>query len=53
MAEDGELSLVQSNAILRYFGRKYDRYGGSDLAAQAAIDMIIDGCEDVLGMFQR
>jgi len=40
MVEDGDLTIVQSDAILRYFGRKFDRYGGSDLVAQAAIDQV-------------
>lgn len=43
---DGDLQLVQSNAILRHLGRKFDQYG-EGLEQQAKIDMINDGVEDL------
>ncbi|CAE8725292.1 unnamed protein product [Polarella glacialis] len=42
---DGDLELVQSNAILRHLGRRFGLYGSS-ASDTAAIDMWIDGCED-------
>jgi len=37
----GQFHLVESNAILRYLGRKLDRYGTSD-EEHAKVDMLID-----------
>jgi glutathione S-transferase len=42
--EDG--SVCQSNAILRHIGRKHGLMGAS-LADAAAIDMLVDGVEDL------
>jgi len=44
--EDGGLSLNQSNAILRYLGRKHGAYG-KDVREAALIDMMNDGVEDL------
>ncbi|RUS71429.1 hypothetical protein EGW08_020812 [Elysia chlorotica] len=44
--KDGELSLVQSNAILRYLARKHGLYGSSDVEA-TMIDILNDGVEDL------
>lgn len=44
--KDGDFSLVQSNAILRYLARKHGLYGSSDLEA-ALIDCLNDGVEDL------
>eukprot|EP01087_Luapelamoeba_hula_P004697 TRINITY_DN14634_c1_g1_i1.p1 TRINITY_DN14634_c1_g1~~TRINITY_DN14634_c1_g1_i1.p1 ORF type:complete len:224 (+),score=43.13 TRINITY_DN14634_c1_g1_i1:67-738(+) len=38
---DGDVKLTESNAILRYLGRKYDLYGSNDKDA-ARIDMLTD-----------
>lgn len=38
--------FVQSMAILRHLGRKFNQYG-KDLAEAAQIDQIIDGVEDI------
>ena len=27
---DGDIDITQSQAIMRYLGRKYDKYGASD-----------------------
>jgi len=43
--KDGDLQLVQSNAILRHLGRKHGLYGSSVNEA-AMIDMVNDGVED-------
>ncbi|XP_069089190.1 glutathione S-transferase P 1-like [Pleurodeles waltl] len=43
--QDGDLTMYQSNAILRYLGRKYGLYGKNDKEA-AVIDMVNDGLED-------
>lgn len=47
---DGDFELVQSNAILRYLGRKYDLYG-SNIQEAARADMINDGVEDLRGAY--
>jgi hypothetical protein len=39
---DGELDICQSQAIMRYLGRKLVCYGASD-ADRAAIDEVLDG----------
>ncbi|XP_029430188.1 glutathione S-transferase P 1-like isoform X2 [Rhinatrema bivittatum] len=44
--QDGDFVLYQSNAILRYLGRKYGLYGNDDKEA-ALIDMVNDGVEDL------
>ncbi|XP_069089179.1 glutathione S-transferase P 1-like [Pleurodeles waltl] len=46
MFADGDFILFQSNAILRYLGRKHDLYGKNDKEA-AFIDMANDGVEDL------
>ncbi|XP_067833002.1 glutathione S-transferase P-like [Heptranchias perlo] len=43
--QDGDFELFQSNAILRYLGRKHDLYG-KDLKEATLIDMVNDGVED-------
>ncbi|XP_036619049.1 glutathione S-transferase P-like [Trichosurus vulpecula] len=43
---DGDLTLYQSNAILRYLGRKYGLYGKDD-REQAVLDVANDGVEDL------
>ncbi|XP_036614876.1 glutathione S-transferase P-like [Trichosurus vulpecula] len=43
---DGDLTLYQSNAILRYLGRKYGLYGKDD-REQALLDVANDGLEDL------
>ncbi|XP_020824069.1 glutathione S-transferase P [Phascolarctos cinereus] len=43
---DGDLILYQSNAVLRYLGRKYGLYGKDDQEA-AVLDMANDGVEDL------
>ncbi|XP_078337009.1 glutathione S-transferase P 1-like [Crassostrea virginica] len=43
---DGDVQLVQSNAILRYLARKFDLYGANNVEASRA-DMINDGVEDL------
>jgi len=44
--KDGDFPLVQSNAILRYLGRKLGLYGQS-ITEQALIDEVMDEAEDV------
>lgn len=39
---DGELEIVQSNAIMRHIGRKYGLYGSTEADA-VAIDTMMDG----------
>ncbi|XP_064649615.1 glutathione S-transferase P 1-like [Lineus longissimus] len=46
LLKDGDFTLLQSNAILRYLGRKHDLYG-DNLKEAARIDMINDGVEDL------
>ncbi|XP_071954767.1 glutathione S-transferase-like [Antedon mediterranea] len=43
---DGDLTIVQSNTILRYLARKHSLYGNNDLEA-LKIDMFNDGVEDL------
>uniref|UniRef100_UPI00358FDC07 glutathione S-transferase P n=1 Tax=Myxine glutinosa TaxID=7769 RepID=UPI00358FDC07 len=43
---DGDFTMYQSNAILRYLARKFDLYGSNDKDA-ALIDMLNDGVEDL------
>uniref|UniRef100_A0A8C4QQ21 Glutathione S-transferase n=1 Tax=Eptatretus burgeri TaxID=7764 RepID=A0A8C4QQ21_EPTBU len=43
---DGDFTMYQSNAILRYLARKFDLYGSNDKEA-ACIDMLNDGVEDL------
>lgn len=50
MLIDGDVELVQSNAILRYLARKYDLYGSTNQEA-ARVDMINDGVEDLRGAY--
>jgi len=45
LLEHGSFHLVQSNAILRYLGRKLDRYGSTDEERSLA-DQLMDGAED-------
>ncbi|XP_062612904.1 glutathione S-transferase P 1-like [Saccostrea cucullata] len=44
--KDGDVEIVQSNAILRYLARKLDLYGSNNKEATRA-DMINDGAEDL------
>jgi len=44
---DEKVKLTQSNAILRYIGRKYNIYGNNDNEA-SEIDMLIDTALDIL-----
>jgi glutathione S-transferase len=41
---------VQSNAFIRHLGRAHGLYG-SGLAAQAAVDVVIDGVESLRGKY--
>ena len=43
---DEKVKLTQSNAILRYIGRKYNIYGNNDNEA-SEIDMLIDTAADI------
>ncbi|BFZ25177.1 hypothetical protein BsWGS_28216 [Bradybaena similaris] len=43
---DGDLQVVQSNAILRHLARKHGLYGSS-IEEAAIIDMLNDGVEDL------
>mmetsp|Transcript_79478 Transcript_79478/g.233611 ORF Transcript_79478/g.233611 Transcript_79478/m.233611 type:complete len:257 (-) Transcript_79478:20-790(-) len=43
---DGDFCLVQSNAILRYLGRRFGLYG-EQLTDYARVDSILDALEDV------
>ena len=42
---DDDVKLTQSNAILRYLGRKNGLYGSNDVEA-STIDMLIDEAQD-------
>uniref|UniRef100_A0A4X1T0S7 glutathione transferase n=1 Tax=Sus scrofa TaxID=9823 RepID=A0A4X1T0S7_PIG len=44
--QDGDLTLYQSNAILRHLGRSLGLYG-KDLQEAALLDMVNDGVEDL------
>ncbi|XP_066576852.1 glutathione S-transferase P [Amia ocellicauda] len=44
--QDGGFTLYQSNAILRYLGRKHGLYGKND-EEKALIDMVNDGVHDL------
>uniref|UniRef100_A0A8C0S631 Glutathione S-transferase P n=2 Tax=Canis lupus familiaris TaxID=9615 RepID=A0A8C0S631_CANLF len=44
--QDGDLTLYQSNAILRHLGRTFGLYG-KDQREAALVDMVNDGVEDV------
>eukprot|EP00878_Enallax_costatus_P012455 GHUV01013006.1.p1 GENE.GHUV01013006.1~~GHUV01013006.1.p1 ORF type:complete len:293 (+),score=91.43 GHUV01013006.1:317-1195(+) len=44
---NAKIDLVQSMAILRHLGRKYDLYGSGDFEDSAAIDMILDAVCDL------
>ncbi|XP_075403642.1 glutathione S-transferase P-like [Tenrec ecaudatus] len=44
--QDGDLSLYQSNAILRHLGRSLGLYG-KDTREAALVDMVNDGVEDL------
>ncbi|XP_078530044.1 glutathione S-transferase P 1-like isoform X4 [Lissotriton helveticus] len=52
MFADGDFTMFQSNAILRYLGRKHDLYGKNNKEA-ALIDMANDGAEDVREKFYK
>ncbi|XP_043826097.1 glutathione S-transferase P [Dromiciops gliroides] len=49
---DGDLTLYQSNAILRYLGRKYGLYG-KDSKEAALLDVANDGVEDLRLKYAR
>uniref|UniRef100_A0A8C5LI91 Glutathione S-transferase n=1 Tax=Jaculus jaculus TaxID=51337 RepID=A0A8C5LI91_JACJA len=44
--QDGDLTLYQSNAILRHLGRSFGLYG-KDQREAALVDMVNDGVEDL------
>ncbi|XP_073906337.1 glutathione S-transferase P isoform X2 [Castor canadensis] len=44
--QDGDLTLYQSNAILRHLGRSFGLYG-KDQQEAALVDMVNDGVEDI------
>uniref|UniRef100_A0A8D0TM20 Glutathione S-transferase n=2 Tax=Sus scrofa TaxID=9823 RepID=A0A8D0TM20_PIG len=44
--QDGDLTLYQSNAILRHLGRSFGLYG-KDQKEAALVDMVNDGVEDL------
>jgi glutathione S-transferase len=46
----GNFHLVESNAILRYLGRKLDRYGTSE-EHRSLVDMFLDATESVRGKY--
>jgi len=46
MLTDGDFQLPQSNAIIRYLGRKYDMYG-KGIRENAWVDAILDHAEDI------
>lgn len=48
--EDGDLTLYQSNAILRHLGRSLGLYGKNQREA-AQMDMVNDGVEDLRGKY--
>ncbi|XP_034377509.2 glutathione S-transferase P 2-like isoform X1 [Arvicanthis niloticus] len=50
--QDGELTLYQSNAILRHLGRSFGLYGKNQQEA-ALVDMVNDGLEDVFRRIAR
>ncbi|XP_053307171.1 glutathione S-transferase P 1-like isoform X2 [Spea bombifrons] len=50
--QDGDFVLYQSNAILRYLGRKHG-LSGSNEQENAAIDMMNDGVEDLRLKYYR
>lgn len=50
--QDGDFVLYQSNAILRYLGRKYGIGGGNEQEV-AIIEMINDGVEDLRMKFYK
>ncbi|XP_069089181.1 glutathione S-transferase P 1-like [Pleurodeles waltl] len=52
MLADDDFILFQSNAILRYLGRKHDLYGKNPKEA-ALIDMANDGLEDLRQKFYK
>ncbi|XP_006980589.1 glutathione S-transferase P 2-like isoform X2 [Peromyscus maniculatus bairdii] len=45
--QDGDLTLYQSNAILRHLGRSFGLYG-RDQQEAALVDMVNDGLEDLI-----
>jgi glutathione S-transferase len=46
----GNLLLVESNAILRYLGRKLDRYGANE-EQRSVVDMLLDNTESFRGKY--
>lgn len=40
------MCMVQSNSIVRHFGRVYDLYGSNE-NEKVRIDILVDGCEDL------
>ncbi|KFO28328.1 Glutathione S-transferase P 1 [Fukomys damarensis] len=48
--QDGDLTLYQSNAILRHLGRSLGLYG-KDQREAALVDMVNDGVEDLRGKY--
>lgn len=50
--EDGDLKIVQSNAILRYIARKHNLYGSNE-AENVAVDVLLDGVSDFRSRYVR
>ena len=48
---DTGVRLVQSNAILRYIGRKFNLLGDGSLHQTATLDMVLDQLSDYDGSF--
>ena len=49
---DGDVNLVQSNAIVRYLARKFDMYGKTNVE-MATVDMLLDAVEDFRGCWAK
>jgi len=52
LLKHGDFNLVQSNAIIRYLGRQFNRYG-SNARQRAQIDVILDGAEDLRSKYLK
>lgn len=49
---DGDLNIVQSNAILRYIARKHNLYGANE-TERVQVDMYLDGVMDFRQRYTR
>lgn len=47
---DGDISIAQSNAILRHLARKYDLYGSTE-ADHCRVDEVLDGIQALRGKY--